>query len=505
MPRRTVGRFASSAACFTAAALLVLLAFPANPAQANEAEQNYQRFKAIYRQSSVTAGELENARSFLETANLLAPNTYKYVFGLGAVNSTLKRWEPALEWFKRAQSLSSTGEEEAGVQAEIDYCQTQIAKVRVSSWSPEGVEISFIMKEGTVEMDESTVHSLPRRLPATRVGDSPDPVLQVLRSRLGSAGVQTSRQDPFLVVALDRDRSPDVHYEKGVKEFYRYFQAQYFEVPPQRLLVVILSSYPDVLVEATDRLYPEVGIPVYAPFLGYYNPADNLIMATGGSTGYGTLLHEMIHALVEGDFPDAPPWLNEGLASLYERSQWRANRLQALPNWRMDRISEKGVPPLQSLAGQVHEIGLHSAQIAHVRLLLLFLDQREQTDDLYRMVKEKGSAFSLDAALSELGATEEAWRAFVTDTFRDYKTEIARGQGRPSNPHEIRFMQEALNLVLGTGLTVDGFWGSVTEEKVVEFQNRFGLQPDGVPGPATMARMRKQYALARLERLENTP
>jgi len=34
--------------------------------------------------------------------------------------------------------------------------------------------------------------------------------------------------------------------------------------------------------------------------------------------GIGTLTHELVHPIVETDFPHAPDWINEGIASLYE-------------------------------------------------------------------------------------------------------------------------------------------------------------------------------------------
>ncbi|WP_456386711.1 peptidoglycan-binding domain-containing protein [Desulfolithobacter sp.] len=245
-----------------------------------------------------------------------------------------------------------------------------------------------------------------------------------------------------------------------------------------------------------------MGLPLYAPFLGYYNPADNLIMATGGRTGYGTLLHEMIHALIEADFPQAPPWLNEGLASLYERTQWTPARLNTLPNWRMDRMREDNIPSLQVLAGKAKEIGLHSNENAEIRLLLLFLDQRQLVDDLYRMAKEEGSSFSLEEALPAMGVNEKDWRLFVKNTFRDYRAELARDRGALSNPDEVRFLQQALNQILGAHLKVDGIWGPSSREKLVRFQKMAGLKPDGIPGPRTMAELKRRYMLNLVEQLE---
>ena len=60
----------------------------------------------------------------------------------------------------------------------------------------------------------------------------------------------------------------------------------------------------------------------------------------------------MIHALIEADFRQAPAWLNEGLASLYERTRWSPSRLEALPNWRMDGMREEEVRRYRNWPGR---------------------------------------------------------------------------------------------------------------------------------------------------------
>ncbi len=474
-------------------------------AQNTEAEENYQRFKAIYRQDRPTKQDLNNALTFLQTANLLAPNTYKYVFSLGALSNTLRNWEKATEWLEKAQLLATTDEQRQSIQLELGYCRMQLAKLKVAKWGSQGVSISFVMKRGTVEMGQDTIMKLPKRLPEVKPDSSPDSIIHVLNQSLGNLGFEVTPKSPFLIVGLNDSIAPEVHYERGVKDFYNYFMKEYFQTPPRKLLVILISPHPDVLVEATNRLYPEVGLPVYAPFLGYYNPSDNLIMATGGRSGYGTVLHEMIHALIEADFPEAQDWLKEGLASLYERTSWKGGRLEALPNWRMDGMQEETVSSLQKLTREASELGLHSTEIREIRLLLLFLDQRQEVDDLYRMAKQQGAAFDLQKAVIELGLDEHGWREFVKDTFRDYRAEMAQDRGALSNPDEVLFLQQALNQIMDASLSVDGLWGQSTRKTLIAFQNRFGLQPDGILGPRTMAELKQKYTLVRLNTFDGNP
>jgi hypothetical protein len=53
------------------------------------------------------------------------------------------------------------------------------------------------------------------------------------------------------------------------------------------------------------------------PRVAYYSPYDKSIMAWM-PTGGGTLIHELVHALMDNEFPGAPAWLSEGMASMHE-------------------------------------------------------------------------------------------------------------------------------------------------------------------------------------------
>lgn len=172
-------------ACGCMVVLLWLASSGDGFSQHSEAERNYQRFLAVYRQDNPTKSELKNALSFLETANLLAPNNYKYVFSLGALKTTLGNWQEAAEWLEKAESLADTKEQRELIQSELEYCCVQMAKAKVSGYGGPGISISFMMKEGTVEMDADTIAKLPQRLPAVNAGDSVQELLGKLESAIG--------------------------------------------------------------------------------------------------------------------------------------------------------------------------------------------------------------------------------------------------------------------------------------------------------------------------------
>jgi hypothetical protein len=67
---------------------------------------------------------------------------------------------------------------------------------------------------------------------------------------------------------------------------------------------------------------------------GYYSPDDRAIVMNIGP-GAGTLVHELVHPYIEANFPAAPAWFNEGLASLYEYPAEARGQIVGRNNWRL--------------------------------------------------------------------------------------------------------------------------------------------------------------------------
>ncbi len=72
---------------------------------------------------------------------------------------------------------------------------------------------------------------------------------------------------------------------------------------------------------------------------GFYQPADRYMVMNAG-LGLGTLTHELVHPLVEADFPRAPTWINEGIASLFEQPVLgKPGEIHGGKNWRWPRVA----------------------------------------------------------------------------------------------------------------------------------------------------------------------
>ena len=63
-----------------------------------------------------------------------------------------------------------------------------------------------------------------------------------------------------------------------------------------------------------------------------------------------------------------------------------------------------------------------------------------------------------------------------------YRSSMMRGD-------DVKFLQQALNIVMNSGLDVDGIFGGKTKQAVKDFQSKYGLDVDGIYGKKSNAKM----------------
>ena len=123
---------------------------------------------------------------------------------------------------------------------------------------------------------------------------------------------------------------------------------QFFTVRPEHVIKVFLFKDDPTYREYARKLF---GDRPTTPF-GYYK-AEEHSLVMNIATGTGTLVHEMVHALIAPDFPQVPTWFNEGLASLFEQCAVTPHGLKGRLNWRLPillrAIKEKKLTGLRNL------------------------------------------------------------------------------------------------------------------------------------------------------------
>ena len=149
------------------------------------------------------------------------------------------------------------------------------------------------------------------------------------------------------------------------------------------------------------------------------------------ATGGGTLVHEIVHPFMEANFPDCPPWFNEGLGSLYEQSAERNGAIRGLTNWRLSglkKVIQSGKLPsfkkLMSMSGKKfygeHRGRNYSDNYAQSRYLLYYLQEKGLLRKYYREFTANHSADpsgyqTLQKVLGEkdMTAFQKRWVTYV--------------------------------------------------------------------------------------------
>ena len=165
-----------------------------------------------------------------------------------------------------------------------------------------------------------------------------------------------------------------------------------------------------------------------SPF-GFYVHGDRRIVMNIGP-GLGTLTHELVHPLVETDFPAAPDWINEGIASLFEHFHFSApGEIHGGKNWRHPRLvkalrskqerMDASLPTLFALNDEQFRGHKEDLNYATARYLCLWLDQKQKLWPFYQRWRDhyaddRSGAKSFQAVLGKTPAEADAeWTAWV--------------------------------------------------------------------------------------------
>lgn len=183
-------------------------------------------------------------------------------------------------------------------------------------------------------------------------------------------------------------------------------------------IVVVLAPDASALQDLAGRLYPQLpasGVPAS----GLYHPQDRLILASTAQ-GYGDLWAQLMRALLRDDNPKSPHWFEEAAATLYASSEWQGNRLTPTLDGRMRDIPVDQDLDYDVFAGVCDCYPLTAEQLALMRLLLIYLQQRGELHLLHAAIKEQGRYTTLLQALDTMEFDRHAWKAFAEDSVRSY-------------------------------------------------------------------------------------
>ena len=210
--------------------------------------------------------------------------------------------------------------------------------------------------------------------------------VEQLKKKLPSDDFTIVVQKPFVVIGDEPANVVKEHSVRTVKWAVDKLKQEYFSKDPNEILDIWLFKNKASYEYHAQLLF---GVRPTTPF-GYYSRKDKALVMDI-STGGGTLVHEIVHPFIEANFPECPPWLNEGLGSLYEQSGEVRGRIHGFTNWRLPglqaAIKAHRVPSFRTLTGMKgaefynDDRGTHYAQS---RYLLYYLQQKGLLTKFYR-------------------------------------------------------------------------------------------------------------------------
>ncbi len=239
-----------------------------------------------------------------------------------------------------------------------------------------------------------------------------------LYEELGSECIVIVRS-PFIVGGDFSIKELESWYVDTIQPAARAMQASYFKTPPAQPVTVLLFSTAESYERFSQKLFNASNVSIY----GYYKSNHRTLMVNL-STGGGTLVHELTHALIDFDFPNVPAWFNEGLASLHEACRFRTSPqgvwLEGVANWRLkglQAVIRQG--RLRSIASLVDDREfrgrLEGANYAQARYLCLYLQEHGLLEEFYREFRDHRVSDPRGLAALERVLGESAWQTLDED------------------------------------------------------------------------------------------
>jgi len=242
-------------------------------------------------------------------------------------------------------------------------------------------------------------------------------------------------QSPFVVVGDEPLKVVKQRAEDTVKWAVDRLKQDYFTKDPEEILDIWLFKDAASYEKHARLLFGETPTTPY----GYYSSTHKaLIMniATGG----GTLVHEIVHPFMEANFPACPPWLNEGLGSLYEQCGEENGHIHGFVNWRLNGLQKTiragAVPSFKTLTAMDTSAFYNDdkgTNYSQSRYLCYYMQEKGVLVKFYQEFlahqKEDPSGFqNLQKVLVEtdMNAFKQKWEKYVLGLSEDFELRPVR-------------------------------------------------------------------------------
>ncbi|HUS47005.1 MAG TPA: hypothetical protein VM098_02710 [Phycisphaerae bacterium] len=192
---------------------------------------------------------------------------------------------------------------------------------------------------------------------------------------------------PFVVAGNCSPRQLDEYLKWSVVRPAEAMWKSYFDKKPVAVITILLFGDGDSYRRWAKELFGDTNVAHF----GYCRRDGVMVMDI--STGTGTLVHELTHALIKYDFPDVPDWFNEGLGSLHEQCNVGERSITGLVNWRLAGLQQaidKGeLRSLKQLVTADDFYGrLRGLNYAHARYFVMYMQHRGVLEKFYKTLRD---------------------------------------------------------------------------------------------------------------------
>jgi len=254
-----------------------------------------------------------------------------------------------------------------------------------------------------------------------------------LKQRLPSPDFSIIIQPPFVVVGDESAEALKEHSEHTVKWAVDKLKQDYFTKDPKEILDIWLFKDSASYERNAVALFGDKPTTPY----GYYSSAHKALVMNI-STGGGTLVHEIVHPFIEANFPNCPPWLNEGLGSLYEQCGEVDGHIHGYTNWRLPGLQDAikagtltSFKQLLAMNNRAFYDDDRGANYAQARYLCYYLQQRGLLVKFYREFhahqKDDPSGYKtlqIILRMRDMNAFKERWQKYVLSLKQGYELTV---------------------------------------------------------------------------------
>jgi hypothetical protein len=240
-------------------------------------------------------------------------------------------------------------------------------------------------------------------------------------------------QSPFVVIGDEPTTVVQDHAKNTVKWAVDRLKLDFFTSDPKDILDIWLFKNADSYQKHVALLFGEKPS---TPF-GYYSSAHKALIMNI-ETGGGTLVHEIVHPFIEANFPACPPWLNEGLGSLYEQCGDANGHIRGFTNWRLPVLQQairlKNVPSFAELTAH-DSSGFYSddkgVNYAQARYLCYYLQDKGLLIKFYQtfLARQKADPTGYKTLQEILGEADMQrfklkWETYVLGLRQGYEVTV---------------------------------------------------------------------------------